>query len=255
MKPTTIIIALTALALTSAGCTTADRPTVLLTGFWPPSNEMLRPFSPDPELNGGTWAGQNWRNLGCDVYAYFPTFPNGTDANPAGTGTFRVDYQAVSADLDRLTRKHRPRAIIAFGRGDGPWEIEYNAINRTEWVDDYSAPTQPTSDTAITTSAPARVLNLTLPAQQIADAVNAADLPLTAWVDWTGHPGSFLCNYTAYKVAQYQRANSSPDSPNPCTAAGFIHIAPNVPTKTAQTAAKITLQQVITSLKANKPKK
>src|SRR6188474_964335 len=37
-----------------------SRPAILLTGYWPPTNEMIRHFSTDPVQNPGGWMGSNW---------------------------------------------------------------------------------------------------------------------------------------------------------------------------------------------------
>ena len=68
-------------------------PHVLITGYWPPTNEMLRQWSQDPEQNPGGWVGENWEGRGYNIYAFFPEFPGGTGQNPKGDGDFEVDYQ------------------------------------------------------------------------------------------------------------------------------------------------------------------
>ena len=70
---------------------------ILLTGYWPPTNEMLRKFSTNPDQNPGGWQGQNWEGRGYDVYAFFPEFPGGTGSNPKGNGDFEIDYQDVGS--------------------------------------------------------------------------------------------------------------------------------------------------------------
>src|SRR4030042_830390 len=88
---------------------------VMLTGYWPPTNEMLRKFSTDPNHNPGGWQGENWEGRGYNIYAYFPEFPGGTGSNPKGTGDFEVDYQDVSADFWRITDQIHPVAIMSYG--------------------------------------------------------------------------------------------------------------------------------------------
>ncbi len=57
---------------------------VVLTGYWPPTNEMLRPWSTNPAQNEGGWVGANWGGHGYDVYAFFPEFPpDGDPTNDA----------------------------------------------------------------------------------------------------------------------------------------------------------------------------
>ena len=43
------------------------RRNILLCGYWPPSNECIRPFSRNQELNTGGWIGQNREGSGFDV--------------------------------------------------------------------------------------------------------------------------------------------------------------------------------------------
>ena len=42
-------------------------PSVLVTGFWPPTNEMIRHFSTNVDLNPDGWTGENWENRGYDI--------------------------------------------------------------------------------------------------------------------------------------------------------------------------------------------
>ena len=75
-------------------------PTILLTGYWPPTNQMLAGFSADKGLNDGKWQGKNFLESGYDVYAFFPTFPEGTDNNPSGCGEFTVDFSFTYVDTE-----------------------------------------------------------------------------------------------------------------------------------------------------------
>lgn len=232
------------------GC--GGRRNILLTGYWPPSNEMLRGFSVDPTLNGGAWEGGNWRKLGYDVYAYFPTFPAGTDAQPVGVGVMKVDYQRTLADMEMLTAKLKPVAIISFGQGAGPWEIECNAVNLAKWANDYVEPRQPDVVPPDGGMAAESVRRSTLPVDAIADAVNDAGLGVRAWVDHQGDPGRFLCNYLAYYVCKYQAEHSIGD--DGCVAAGFIHVGKDVPADKAKAAAEVTLEQTIEFVQSEKKK-
>ena len=122
-----------------------DRPAILLTGYWPPTNGMLRRFSPSPVQNPRGWVGRDWEGRGFDVYAHFPEFPPGcgparareqrsrganahatahapnTDpashSKPWGVGEFEVDYRKTHADLTRLAARYDPIAIVTFSRG------------------------------------------------------------------------------------------------------------------------------------------
>jgi len=215
---------------------------ILLTGYWPPSNEMLRKFSNNPSQNPAGWQGQNWEGRGYNVYAYFPEFPGGTSSNPKGNGDFEIDYQDVSSDFWRITGEIHPIAILSFGQGAGPWEIEYNARNLSSWSNDYLSPTQPTPVPPDSSVATGYVRNSTLPVQAIADAINASGLGINAWVDWSGNPGAFLCEYMAYHDMWYQSLHSSPDDQYQCIAAGFTHVAGDLAVADLTTAVEIALR-------------
>lgn len=109
--------------------------TIVLMGYWPPTNEMLRPWSTNPAQNPGGWQGENWRGHGFDVYAFFPEFPPDGDpsndeiGDPGSVGSpdfdLQVDYQATSADFWRIVDTHAPRLLITTSRGGQiGWEIE-----------------------------------------------------------------------------------------------------------------------------------
>lgn len=223
------------------GCTQSK--TVLVTGYWPPTNEMLVPFSTDEILNPGGWQGKNWQGTGYDVVAYFPTFPQGTDVNPAGEGNFQVDYQATWADFGRVTKKLRPAAIISYGRGAGPWEIEANAMHLEVWRNDYRPPEQPGCFCGFSkTYQDGEKVRLTLPVEAIQAAVDQAVPQLRPWVDTEGDPGDFLCNYIAFLAADYQIRHAH------CKVSGFIHVGPTVDLQTAEKAHIVTLQTVIAEI-------
>ena len=103
-----------------------SRPVVMLTGYWPPTNEMIYRFSNDPVLNPDGWIGENWENRGYDVYAFFPAFD-------VYTREFEVDYQATWNDFWLRVEEYHPNIIISFGAGEGPWEIETRSINLINW--------------------------------------------------------------------------------------------------------------------------
>lgn len=232
IKPFFYLSSLSALLLIVLGCSTQKK-TVLLTGYWPPSNEMLIPFSSDPQLNPDGWQGKNFNNTGYDVYAYFPQFPGGTKKNPKGNGDFEVDYQDTHADFKRLTRKLKPKIIISYGRGKGPWEIEVNASLPQKWGNDYSSPKQPTHQNCTA------VMKTTLPVEKIKDAVKSELPDLDAWIDHDGNPGLFLCHYIAFLGMQYQSENDH------CRAAGFIHVGSKVDLQTAKKANLATIKAAI----------
>jgi hypothetical protein len=205
---------------------------------------MMRKFSTDPTHNPGSWAGGNWEGRGYDIYAFFAEFPSGGK----GVGDFEVDYQDVTADFWRITGQVHPIAILSFGQGNGPWEIEYNARNLASWTSDYQAPTQPTPAPPDGSVPTGYVRHSTLPCQAIADAIDASGLGINAWVDWNGDPGAFLCEYMAYHDGWYQSLHSAPNDPCQCIAAGFTHLAANVPVSNATQALEIALRTTINYL-------
>ena len=227
----------------SAAAQAANTRNILLTGYWYPTNEMLAQFSTDPLLNGNGWQGDNWEGRGYDVYAHFPTYPTGSGNK--GVGDFEVDYQDTSDDFWRITDEIDPVAILSFGRGAGPWEVEYRAINRSSWNPDYLAPDLPTPSPP-DSSMPANAERYTtLPASAIEAAVDGAGIGVDAWVDWNGNAGSFLCNYMFYHDTWYQALHAAADDPNQCVSAGFIHVAGALTVAQGALATEVTLREVI----------
>jgi pyrrolidone-carboxylate peptidase len=226
-----------------SGCHTKTR-NVILTGFWPPSNQMIADFSMDNRLNPAGWKGGNWRGLGYNVYAFFPEFPSGTQTNPKGNGDFEVDYQDTLLDFQRIVNKYKPIVIICYGMGQGPWEIEQNAVVHTQWHDDYLPQTQP--DTKwLEKTLPDGYGHSTLPVDTIADAVNNANLGVYAWVDKQGDCGDFLCDYMACLAMAYQKQHGDSSQLDYCAAAGFIHVGPSVTLEQAKQAQDVTLDTIL----------
>ena len=115
------------------------RPKILLTGYWPLSNHMLRAFNADPAQNSTGWVGSNWEGRGYDVYAYFAEFAGG---GGQGSGDLQVDYQDTSEDFWRIADELKPIAVITFSRGfaNKKWELEWNNRNLAVWMDDFTPP-------------------------------------------------------------------------------------------------------------------
>lgn len=216
-----------------------DLPNIMLTGYWNPTGQMIAPFSTDPDLNPGGWKGENWENRGYNIYSFFPT---------PGTyiGDFEVDYQDTWEDFWDITSQINPIAIISFGAGAGPWEIEYNARNLGSWYNDYEPPYQPIPCPPDDTKPAGYVRHSTLPVQEISDAVNE-NTSVNAWVDWNGNPGAFLCEYMAYLGMWYKSIHEN-DSVDPCQTAGFIHVKNTVSVKDAMEATNITIRVTIENL-------
>lgn len=214
---------------------------IMLTGFWNPTGQMMQHYSTNKWLNPGGWLGGNWNGTGYDVHAFFPT---------PGTynGTFEVDYQKTRSDFENITNTLKPIAIISFGWGTGPWEIEYNARNLGTWVPDTVPPTQPTPNPPDGTVTVNYVRHSTLPVDEIADAVNSST-KIKAWVDYPGDPGMYLCEFIAYLGMWYREEHGYPDDPDYCAAAGFIHVAGGLDLAECMKALNVTLQTVIDSIK------
>ncbi|MDF1838224.1 MAG: hypothetical protein P1V35_10170, partial [Planctomycetota bacterium] len=150
-------------------------PNILLTGYWPPSNEALRRFSPDPIQNPLGWIGANWEGRGYDVYAYFPEFnPANCNQCGQGMGDLEVDYQDTSADFWAIANGLEPVAIITFSRGfiNLSWEVEMNQINRTSWFQDFTAPRTPTPSPPDAGVPAGHIRHSSLPVERIVEAVD-----------------------------------------------------------------------------------
>jgi len=244
-KLCTILCALLLTSWAAAASFAANTRNIMLTGYWPPSNEMLRKFSTDPNQNPGGWQGENWEGRGYDVYAYFPEFPGGTGSNPKGNGDFEVDYQDVAGDFERITNSIHPVAILSYGRGAASWELEYNARNLSAWNSDYLEPFAPTLSPPDSGKPADYIQNPTLPVQAIAEAINNSGAGVNAWVDRDGDMGAFLCEYMAYYVAWYQELHSDPCDRHCCLAAGFTHVPAGLSVSTATTVCEIALRTTI----------
>ncbi len=244
---------------------------ILITGYWPPSNEMLRSFSRSPMQNPTGWVGRNWEGRGYDVHAYFPEFPNGmAGANGRGVGDLEVDYQDTVTDWARIIEEVHPVAIITFSRANTVrgWELEPAAqrwkVNSGEanppgrtvalYTTDYLAPTRPT-DAALIAEPVGNIRNNSLPMQQIVNAVAAAMTP--AQIDpfvQTYDPlnpagfdfgGGFLSGYASYLGCWHHDLNAGPGSAYQCVAAGHIHVGGMTLVPDAVQATQITLRTLI----------
>ena len=210
---------------TQNGIAAAATRNIMLIGYWPPTNEMLRPFSANPHQNGGTWIGRNWNNSGYDIYAYFPEYRDSSDI--IGYGDFPVDFAATYNDFQRITRRLKPVAIVAFGRGAGPWEIEsVFPPNYQNYFESGVLPSKIGERVEIPIPASLTENRLrygSLPMREIEDEVNAAPGTLRAWTDNQG-AGTFLCGFLGYLTSWYQEIHADAADPAHTAAAGFIHV-------------------------------
>jgi hypothetical protein len=245
---------------------------ILITGYWPPTNEMLRPWSPNPTQNPGGWIGENWEGRGFNLHAHFPEFPGGTGSNPRGNGDFEVDYQDTFADFNRIVDELKPIAIVSFSRANTQigWEMEpaYTRFRLTgettqvpgrtipTYTNDYFGVRQPV-EVANVPLGEIRVSNL--PMQQIVTAVDAAftSTQLSPFIanynpanpNAFDFGGAFLSGYLPFLAAGYREANDdNPFSPTSCLMTGHVHVGQQVNVAVGTQAAAITMRQVISTL-------
>lgn len=238
--------------------------TVVLMGYWPPTNEMLRPFSTDPVQNPGGWVGENWRGLGFDVYAFFPEFPPDGDptndpiGSPGSVGAdgsdLQVDYQDTSSDFWSIVDTVQPHVLITHSRGGGiGWELEAiegghgngSADPAFDWISDgYGPDTRPTEDTvdprswaAMNTYRDTNADSL-LPLEAIETA--AAGLGLTSVeVDVSGTSGNYLSGFLGLHGIVY--AETTPHA----VAGGHIHVGTAVSVEDARALTDASLEAVL----------
>lgn len=221
-------------------------PNILLTGYWPPTNEMLRQFSPFPDHNLTGWAGCNWEGRGYNIYAFFPEFPNGMGS---GSGDFEVDYQVTSPDFWYLIEKVKPIAIISHGRSgyDYDWELEggnrmYQPLSN--WSNDYVAPNDPTPDLPIADQPGDDEKMSTLPIAEIVAAVEA-ELPELYPYGTNIDTSRFLCNFMGYHINWWHEMHSDPHDPMWNVTAGYIHVGYRMSLEQAIQAVEVTTRTVI----------
>ncbi|QKK08256.1 MAG: hypothetical protein HND58_08740 [Planctomycetota bacterium] len=223
---------------------------IMITGYWPPTANMVQRFSTNPELNPEGWVGGNWEGRGYNVYSYFPTFIDDGDNNwGQGSGDFEVDYQDTSADWQRITSEIKPAAIITFSRGNRGtnWEIEsrHNLRAPENWAADYSEPFRPTLDMPIFQSLDIGTnLYSSLPMEAIRDAVIDSGVINNAYIDENGTGGNYLSEFIGLHGVWYNSLNSAPDAEWRNFAAGHIHVGINTPLDAAIAATEISIREV-----------
>ncbi len=219
---------------------------IMITGYWPPTNEMIRRFSDDPTQNPAGWVGGNWEGRGYDIYAFFPEFPGGVLAR--GVGDFEVDYQDTSNDWWPLVQQLQPVAIITFSRANTQrgWELEggHRKYDLSLWTVDYLAPTRPTPELPIASEPNNNERFSSLPMQAIVNAVDETPAlvdPFIAPFD----EGRFLSNYIGYHGCWYHDLHAAPSDPAWNVAAGHIHVGQNTALPDAVSATETTLRVLI----------
>ena len=255
-----------AMASASSSSSSGGRRKIIMIGYWPPTGiqGMLNPWKTEQK---------NYKKSGFDVQAYGAEFPDPPILNPAGTGKFRVDYQATSTDFWTMVASDRPIAIMGFGvDGPGPtkkWSLETapknlkNIGHLDDWRNDYNAPKLPAvgedgdgvppntdheaqdDNPPDATQAAGLTRSNTLPYQAIKTAVQTAVPAIT--VRENGNAGDFLCNYLAYHLGWYQEWSETQEFPT-CEMAGFVHVADDVTATEAAKAVTAQLDAVIAAL-------
>ena len=226
-----------------------ERPILMVTGYWPPTNEMLRHFSQNTDLNPNGWQGENWRDLGFDVVSFFPEF-DPADCNNCGQGygDFEVDYQDTSEDFWTIVNEVKPSGIITFSRGynNNSWELESNVYNHSSWVADYTAPVYPTPTPPDDSVLPNHNRGSGLPLNTLEETLDNSDIDVNCYIDVNGDAGQFLSEFMGYHGMWYHQDNI--DSDSPCLSGGHIHVGGQLSTRVAKDAAELTIETVIVYL-------
>ncbi len=237
---------------------------VVLMGYWPPTNEMLRQWSTSPAQNPAGWQGADWRGSGFDVYAFFPEFPpDGDPSNdPIGSvgsvgsaeSDLRVDYQDTTADFWRIVDTYQPQILITTSRGGSiGWEIEAvegghgsgEGDASADWASDRHgsvlyptrASVEPRSWAAISRYRQGNRLDSQLPMAEIAEA--ASRLELTSVQIDPNTSGNYLSGFMGLHGLYYNLI-----APHNVTA-GHIHVGRAVPASDAVRLMETTLEVVL----------
>ena len=223
-----------------------ENPVILITGYWPPTNEMIRDFSQSLDSNPIGWIGGNWENRGYDIISFFPEFDN-PDCSSCGQGygDLEVDYQDTSGDFWPIVNDLNPIAIITFSRGyiDYSWELEYNYYNRLNWIGDFSPPYLPTPNPPDDSVENYFIRHSSLPMEDIMDKIESEDIGLDSYVDWQGDPGQYVSEFMGYHGVWYHDINQLGE--NKCITAGHVHVGGLIDIETAKRATEVTLRSVI----------
>lgn len=237
---------------------------ILLIGYWPPTNIMLKQFSRSPRQNEGDYRGLNWEGLGYNIFAFFPDFEDGDvftydrsgPTYPVGTGNFKVDYQDTLRDFNWCVQYYKPCAIISFSRM-GDWEeivLEPGHMVCEEWAPDMNPPSQPNK------SLPYRLnyftglgeagswLSQSLPRDKIVEVATANDdlegLRIRA-SRTTETIGDFLSNYIGALGAKYRADHGYVNRGYQCRASGHVHVGGGTPVEKVKLFSEIALRETI----------
>ena len=219
---------------------------ILLGGYWPPSNEGIRPFSRNPMLNPNGWIGENWEERGFDIISYFPSFVDpDCESCGQGYGDLEVDYQDTSEDWWNIVDSINPIAIITFSRGyiDYSWELEWQYYNHYNWVADFTEPFIPTPCPPDSSLPPNSPRYSSLPMDQIINKIEIANIGLYPYIDYTNGAGAYLSEFMGYHGVWNKARMDSMHLP--CIVAGHVHVGGLIDWGTTRQAVEITLREVI----------
>jgi hypothetical protein len=225
-------------------------PNIMITGYWPPTNEMIRRFSANPERNPEGWIGENWEGRGFNIYAFFPEFPGGFLQR--GQGDFEVDYQDTSNDWWFYVDVVKPVGIVTFSRAgnDFGWELEggNRTYVATQWTADYLTPLRPTPELPIMQLEPPGTERMsTQPMQEIVNAVLAEVPGVNAFLQPIDD-GRFLSNYIGYHGNWYRDLHADFTDPLWCVTAGHVHVGSAMSLAQATHATEVTLRVVLSTV-------
>jgi len=220
-----------------------QRRNIMLTGFWQPTSQMIAQFSTNPTVNPDGWQGENWENLGYDIYSFVAKeYYN-------NQGTWEWKYQQIWTEFWDIAQQLHPIAIIGFDQGakENTWSIENKAVNWKKWyLDDNGS--QPVPNPPDDTVCPGFVRFSTLPVWKIEKAVNNQTF-LNAEVNLFGTPGFYFCGYLAYLEEWYQAQHKNPDDEYQCKAAGWINVNKNISLEDCIEATNITIKSTVEKVK------
>jgi len=222
-----------------------QRRNIMLTGFWEPTSQMVARFSTNPYVNPDGWQGENWENLGYDIYSFVAKeYYN-------NNGTWEWRYQLIWNEFWDIANQLHPIAIIGFGQGAkaNTWNIENKAVNWNRWYPDEDGK-QPSPNPPDDSVFPGYIRFSTLPIWEIEKAVNN-QTSLNANINLLGTPGFYFCGYLAYLEQWYQAQHSDPDDEFLCKAAGWIHVNKSIALDDCIEATNITIRSTVEKVKKN----
>ena len=222
-----------------------QRRNIMLTGFWEPTSQMVASFSTNPYVNPEGWQGENWENLGYDIYSFVAKdYYN-------NNGTWEWRYQNIWDEFWDIANQLHPIAIISFGQGakENTWNIENKAVNWNRWYLDDDGK-QPSPNPPDDTVWPGYIRFSTLPIWEIETAVNN-QTSISAEINLLGTPGLYFCGYLAYLVLWYKAQHSDSDDEFICKASGFIHVNKSIALEDCIEATNITIRSTVEKVKKN----